>query len=92
MAKKRGKTPVYEYLERIERHLPFLVEIKQIREPTRQHFFTDFLSCGPTSYKNWFSWGIRKVYLCIALLLDELETHRKRIALLEKQLNEINKK
>jgi hypothetical protein len=92
MARKRGKTPVYDYLESIEKHFTYLVEAKKMTSETRESFFEEFLGCSKTSYKGWWTFGIRKIYLVILFLLDELQEHRKRIKILEKQLNEITKK
>lgn len=94
MTKKRntiGKTPVYQYLKRIESHFPYLLENKKITVPTRDSFFQQFLGCGKTTYNNWWVFGIKKIYLVVLFLLDEIKTHKERIDILEKQLDELTK-
>lgn len=92
MRHKKGKTPVYEYLRKIEKHFNYLVESGKINEPTRKAFFNQFLGCSEATYNNWWRFGIRKIYLSILLLLDEIKEHKQRIRILEEQLNELTKK
>lgn len=92
MGKKKGNTTVYFFLEKIEKHFAYLIESNKMKEQTRQSFFVDFLGCSPTIYRNWWNNGIKKLYISILFLLEEIEEHRERIRILEKQLNEIIKK
>lgn len=92
MSGRPGKSSVSDYLRRAERHFAYLTETKRIKTPTRQAFFTDLLGCSEGICRNWFAQGIRKVYVSIIVLLEEIEEHKKRIAILEKQLEEFTKK
>lgn len=92
MAQKKGNSFVYHYLEAIEKHLPYLHQIKKIDTPSRHAFFEQFLGCSKLTYLNWWSHGIKKIYHVILFLLNEIQEHRKRIEILEKQLNELTKK
>lgn len=92
MAKKRGKTPVFDYLEKIEQHFPYLMEVKKIDSLTRKAFFKQFLGTSETSCNNWWKFGIRRIYFAVLFLLDEVKAHKERVKILEKQLNELTKK
>jgi polyhydroxyalkanoate synthesis regulator phasin len=92
MGRKKGKTIVYDFLERIEVHFPYLVKAGKMRAPNRKWFFEDFLGCGQTTYRNWWNNGIKRIYFIVLFLLEEIKEHKSRIEILEKQLNELTKK
>tara|TARA_R110000868_G_scaffold17344_1_gene76319 strand:- start:4888 stop:5166 length:279 start_codon:yes stop_codon:yes gene_type:complete len=91
MRKRTGKTRVYEYTERAEPHFERLYIENKIPTAERESFFSVFLGCNPTSYKSWYKSGIKRIYYVILELLEEIEEHRKRIKILEEQLEEITK-
>lgn len=92
MGRKKGKSNIYDFLEKLETHFEYLLKIKKIDQPTRKAFFEQFLGCSPTIYTNWYTFGIKKIYFSILFLLDEIKKQKERIEILEKQLNEITKK
>lgn len=92
MRKRTGNTKVYGYMERAKRHFKRLCEEKKMPNEERESFFGDFLGCNPTSYKSWYKSGIKRIYFVVIELLEEIEKHRERIRILEKQLNEITRK
>lgn len=70
---KRNEGEVYLYLKRVDSVLDQLYSKKKISEPTREKFFKEFLGCHGKSYKNWYSQGIRKVYIRVLDLLEGRE-------------------
>lgn len=92
MRKRTGKTKVYDYIERAKPHFKRLCEEKKMPDEERESFFGAFLGCNPTSYKSWYKTGIKRIYLVVLELLEEIEKHKERIRILEKQLNEVAKK
>lgn len=89
---RKGNSNVSKYLEKVEVHFSGLVNDKKMSENSKESFFVDFLGCDKGIHKHWYSTGIRKVYYSLLWCLDEIKNHKKRIAILEKQLNEITKK
>jgi len=64
-------------LKRIDSHLEHLHAEGLISEPTRGKFFKEYLDCHELSWKNWYSRGVRVVYIRIIDLLDKLEEVKK---------------
>lgn len=57
-------------LGRIDSNLEKLYLKGEISEPTREKFFREYLDCHPQAWKNWYSRGVRKIYVRIIDLLE----------------------
>ncbi len=58
-------------LKRIDSHLDRLYAEGRIKAPKREDFFREILHCHPQAWKNWYSRGVRKIYILVVDLLDE---------------------
>lgn len=89
MRKKRtGNTEVYKYLKDIEPHFDYLVKAGKMKEPTRDCFFAQFISSNRLTYQHWWIHGIKKIYIEVLFLLDEIKKRQEKIKNLEQQLKD----
>jgi len=66
------------YLKKVDLNLDWLYGKGFISQPTRKSFFEELFGCHEKSYKNWYSQGIRKIYISFLDLVDEWRRNDKR--------------
>lgn len=92
MKKRIGNTKTYSYLERIDSHLDDLHQDGKLSEPLRGAFFEEVYGCHNKSWKNWYNQGVRKIYITVIDLFDEIRDYKKRIKKLEEEIKELTTK